>query len=241
MRIAMWSGPRNLSTAMMYAFAARPDCAVIDEPFYAAFLAASQEVHPMQEAIMASQPSDPQAVIDTCIGPVPQDKPVFYQKQMAHHMMADFPLGWLEQLTNVFLLRHPARVLASYDEKRQNPSLEDIGVTQQTRLFERVRALHGKAPVVIDSDDILAAPERGLRALCQAIGLPFDASMLSWPAGGNAADGVWAPHWYNRVWASTGLAATQPKPLPELPPALARVCQQALPHYEALAQHKLAF
>ncbi|QJR80688.1 HAD family hydrolase [Alteromonas pelagimontana] len=241
MHIAMWSGPRNLSTAMMYAFAAREDCAVVDEPFYAAFLQASGEVHPMQDAILASQPTDPSAVVANMLSPAPEGKAVFYQKQMSHHMLPEFPTDWIKELANVFLLRHPARVIASYQQKREEPRLEDIGIKQQCELFARVQSLTGLAPVVIDSDDILADPEKGLKALCAAIGLAFDPKMLTWQAGGNAADGVWASHWYASVWSSTGLKPTPIKPLPALPENLEKICQQAMPFYQHLAQYKLVF
>ncbi|MEW9797071.1 HAD family hydrolase [Alteromonas sp. CYL-A6] len=234
MRIAMWSGPRNLSTAMMYAFAARRDCAVVDEPFYAAFLQHSGEIHPMQDAILASQPTDYDEVIAQCLGPIPDNKPLFYQKQMTHHMLPDTPLDWLDSLTNVFLLRHPARVIASYQQKRENPTLNDIGFVQQARLFDKV-VERGHQPVVVDSDDILANPEEMLRALCKAIGIVFDPAMLRWSPGGNPADGVWASHWYASVWQSDGLHATPRKPLPVLSGELTAVCDKAMPYYEKLA------
>lgn len=241
MRIAMWSGPRNLSTAMMYAFSARQDCGVVDEPFYAAFLKASGEVHPMQEEILASQPHLVEEVIAQCLGTAPGDKPVYYQKHMTHHMLPAFTMDWTDQVTNVFLLRHPARVIASYHVKREQPVLDDIGIRQQAELFERQFEKIGKPPVVIDSDDLLADPAAGLQALCDAVGIPFDEGMLTWPAGGNEADGVWASHWYNAVWASTGLKATPTKPLPELNGELQAVCEQALPYYRKLAPYKLKF
>lgn len=239
MKIAMWSGPRNLSTAMMYAFAARSDCAVVDEPFYAAYLKATGLVHPMQEEILRSQPLHADEVVQQCVGGAPHDKPVFYQKQMTHHMLKTFPLEWLSLLTNVFLIRHPARVVASYQQKRENPSLEDIGFERQFELFNYVKTMMGKPPIVIDSDDILAAPDASLRKLCAAVGIQYESQMLSWPAGGNTADGVWAPHWYGSVWKSTGLKASPSKPLPVLSGELATVCEQALPFYEQMAEFKL--
>jgi len=241
MRIAMWSGPRNLSTAMMYAFAARSDCAVVDEPFYAAYLKESGEVHPMQEAILASQPQHASEVIAQCLGPVPDGKDIFYQKHMSHHMLPAFPLAWTDDVINVFLLRHPARVIASYNEKREKPLLDDIGIRQQAELFNRQMTLNGEPPVVIDSDDLLTDPATGLQTLCEAIGISYDAGMLSWPAGGNKADGVWAEHWYNAVWESTGLIATARKPVPVLSETLQEVCEQALPYYYLLEKYKLTF
>ncbi len=240
MRIAMWSGPRNLSTAMMYSFGARTDCAVWDEPFYAAYLSHSGAVHPMQAEILAAGIADPAEVAARCAaGAIPDGKPVFYQKHMAHHMLPEFPRDWMEDLTHVFLIRHPARVIASYHVKAENPNLRDIGAVELTDLFKEVSGLTGKTPVVIDSADIRQNPEAMLRGLCAAIGLPFDAAMLTWPKGGHKDDGVWAPHWYNAVWQSEGFAGAE-GPLPEVPEHLLQVLEAAMPHYERLAEDRLA-
>ena len=240
MRIAMWSGPRNLSTAMMYAFAARSDCVVVDEPFYASYLSATGHVHPMQQDILDSQPCIAQNVVKQCLGTIPNNKPLFYLKQMTHHMVKGFPKDWLSSLTNVFLIRHPARVVASYQRKRETPTLEDIGFVQQCELFEYARALTGTTPTVVDSDDILANPEGVISALCKRIGIVYQPQMLSWPAGGNEADGVWAPHWYESVWKSTGLKASPQKPVPELKNGLDEIVQQAMPFYEKMVKFKLS-
>ncbi|GEA12561.1 HAD family hydrolase [Alteromonas sp. KUL49] len=239
MRIAMWSGPRNLSTAMMYAFAARTDCAVVDEPFYAAYLTATGLEHPMQEEILNAQPSEASTVIQQCLGDTPNGKSLFYQKQMTHHMVETFPLDWLSSLTNVFLIRHPARVVASYQQKRENPTLKDIGFVRQWELLHYVKNTLGKTPIVIDSDDVLEKPAAKLEALCEAIGIAYQPDMLHWPSGGNKDDGVWAPHWYGSVWKSTGLEATPKKPLPSLPSDLEAVVNQAMPYYEEMAALKL--
>lgn len=240
MRIAMWSGPRNLSTAMMYAFAARSDCAVIDEPFYAAYLSATGLAHPMQQEILDSQPVTAQEVIKQCLGVIPNNKPLFYQKQMTHHMVKGFPRDWLSSLTNVFLIRHPVHVLASYQKKRENPTLEDIGFLQQCELFEHAKAHTETIPTVIDSDDILANPERIISALCERIGIIYQPQMLSWPAGGNKADGTWAPHWYESAWKSTGFKACSRRPLPHLNSDLDKIAQQAMPFYENMLSFKLS-
>ncbi len=239
MKIAMWSGPRNLSTAMMYAFSARSDCTVVDEPFYAAYLKASGQIHPMQEQILASQPNNADDVIAQCCGPNPSNTPLFYQKHMTHHMLPEFDLSWIENVCNVFLIRHPARVIASYHKKREFPTLEDLGIPQQIELFERVSNLSEKCPLVIDSDDILADPEHMLVKICSAIGIPFEQQMLNWQAGGNKSDGVWAPHWYSSVWKSSGLEKSEPKPLPELNNKGLQVLEMALPTYKKLSKFKL--
>lgn len=229
----MWSGPRNLSTAMMYAFAARADCAVWDEPFYAAYLAATGIDHPMRDEVIAAGETDPQAVAARCLGSIPAGKPHFYQKHMTHHMVEGFPLDWMAGVTNVFLIRHPARVLASYVKKRETPTLEDIGIVQQVAIYDRVRAM-GQEPVVIDSADIRADPEGMLTRLCEAIGLPFDPAMLSWPSGGHPDDGVWAAHWYDAVHQSTGFGGPESADLPDLDGPAATLLERVLPCFDEL-------
>ena len=237
MKIAMWSGPRNLSTAMMYAFANRPDCAVVDEPFYAAYLALTGLDHPMRAEILAAQPQDPAEVAQALSGPVPDGKAHWYQKHMTQHMIAGVPRDWMRDVVNVFLIRHPARVVASYAAKRENPTLDDIGFRQQAELYREVLAFGG-TPIVIDSHDIRENPRDILEKLCDSIGLPFSEAMLSWPAGGHDSDGVWAPHWYGAVWNSTCFAGAE-GPLPSLDAEAAALVAQALPFYEDLSSAKL--
>lgn len=235
MRIAMWSGPRNLSTAMMYSFGARGDCAVIDEPFYAAYLTRTGLDHPMREEIIGSQPSDPEQVLAGLMGPIPQGKQHFYQKHMTQHMIDGVPREWIKDVLNVFLIRHPARVVASFSAKYERPTLADIGFRQQAELFEQVYVLGGD-PVVIDSADIRRDPEGQLRALCDRIGLKWDPAMLSWPEGGHAQDGVWAAHWYGAVHRSTRFASAEGE-LPDLTGWKTDLAKAALPYYERLRAH----
>ena len=239
MRIAMWSGPRNLSTALMYSFAARGDCAVWDEPFYAAYLAATGADHPMAAEIIAAHEADPDAVAARCVGPIPQEQSLFYQKHMPHHMAPGFPLAWARSCTNVFLIRHPARVVASYARKREGPTLEDIGLVQQARLFDRIADWQGQAPIVIDSDDIRADPPGMLQRLCEALDIGYTPNMLHWPPGGHPADGIWAQHWYGAVHRSSGFDAAE-GPLPGLSGSYARLADAALPHYRVLKGLALA-
>ena len=234
----MWSGPRNLSTAMMYAFGARLDCAVWDEPFYAAYLKATGLDHPMREQILATGLTDPDAVIARCLGPVPDSKTVFYQKHMTQHMIDGFDRSWIKDCTNVFLIRDPARVIASYAAKRENPTLEDIGFRQQAELFDQICQTTGTAPPVMDSIAIRENPEAQLRKLCRAIGLQFMPQMLAWPKGGHKDDGVWARHWYGAVWKSTGFADPE-GPLPIVPEPLKPVLEAAMPYYERMAKFRL--
>lgn len=233
MKIAMWSGPRNLSTAMMYAFAARGDCAVWDEPFYAAYLAATGLDHPMADQVIAAGQVDPAAVAARCLGPNPGQNPIWYQKHMTLHMIPAFDRAFLRGLTNVFLIRHPARVIASYSKKRESPTLMDIGFVQQAELFDLVADHLGHAPPVIDSVSIRTNPAESLRNLCAQLQIPFTENMLHWSAGPKAYDGVWAPHWYNAVHASTGFDEPE-GPLPDLPADYRRLVDQAIPHYDRL-------
>ena len=229
MKIAMWSGPRNLSTAMMYAFGNRADFAAWDEPFYAAYLKATGIDHPMRDEVMAAHETDAGAVAALCAGTIPSGKAHWYMKHMPFHMEPGFPLNWAKDCVNVHLLRHPARVVASYVAKRQNPVMRDIGFEEQTRLFE-----HLPGPVV-DSADIRRDPEGMLRKLCDVIGLDFDPAMLAWEAGPKPFDGAWAPHWYGAVHRSTGFAGAE-GPLPQLDGEAAMLVEAALPHYEALRE-----
>ncbi len=237
-RIAMWSGPRNLSTAMMYSFAARGDCQVWDEPFYAAYLQKTGMDHPMSDAVIADGLADPNAVAAACLAPLKAEQSLFYQKHMTLHMVPEFDRGFMRGLTNVFLIRHPARVIASYAKKREAPELADIGFVQQAELFDEVADWLGHAPLVIDSADIRATPQATLSRLCAGLNIPFTDRMLHWPAGPKPFDGVWAPHWYNAVHASTGFDEPEAD-LPTLSAEFQRLCDLALPHYERLERLKL--
>ena len=238
-RIAMWSGPRNISTAMMRSFGARADTAVIDEPFYAAYLAQTGLVHPMREEVIASQPNDWRDVVAGLLGRVPGDKPVWYQKHMTHHMVPQFGREWIGQVRNAFLIRDPAAVLASYVAKRGEVTLADIGIVQQRELFEQEADRLGRAPPVVEGADVLAAPGRVLASLCAALRIGYDESMLRWQAGRRDSDGVWAPAWYDAVERSTGFDRPAPREAVTLRGELQRIADAARPHYEALATYKL--
>ena len=238
-RIAMWSGPRNLSTTMMRSFGARADTACVDEPFYAAYLVSTGTVHPMQAEILEAQAHDGAVVAqELSEAAVPGGKPVFYQKHMTHHMAPDLPRSWMHRVTNAFLIRDPARVLASYARKMETVSLDAIGVSQQAELFDRVCQIRGEAPPVVDSDDILADPPGMLRALCAALGIDYTDAMLSWEAGPKPEDGVWAPHWYDAVWQSTGFGAPR-REEPVLPDALRKLADEARESHEAISRYRL--
>lgn len=234
MQIAMWSGPRNLSTALMYSFGARADCDVVDEPFYGAYLALTGLNHPMRDDILADMETDPACVAAELAKPA---HGLRYVKHMTQHMIPEMPRDWFSSARHAFLIRHPARVVASYHVKREKPALEDLGFTQQAEVFEQVKAL-GHDPVVVDSFDIRKTPEATLRKLCAALEISWDPAMLSWPSGGHAADGIWAKHWYGAVHTSTGFAKPEGD-LPQLEPDLQAVANAAMPAYEALAAFKI--
>ncbi|NNJ66474.1 MAG: HAD family hydrolase [Boseongicola sp.] len=232
MKIAMWSGPRNLSTAMLYAFGNREEFVAWDEPFYAPYLKATGISHPMRDEVLSAHETDANLVADRIRQDVPDGKKHIYMKHMGFHMCDGFPLDWASDCVNVHLIRHPARVIASYSAKRMNPTLQDIGFQQQTEIFDRFPG------PVIDSYDIRENPERMLKKLCETIGLDWDSRMLSWPAGPKPFDGAWAPHWYKSVHDSNGFAGKEGD-LPVLSGQSATLLEQALPFYRRLEAKKL--
>lgn len=235
----MWSGPRNLSTALMRSFGARADMEVRDEPFYAAYLAAAGVDHPMREAVLAAGETDPAKVAAACAAR-PRMRPSRYEKHMTHHMAPGFPLGWMEGAAVAFLIRDPRAVAASYAAKRTRFEPEELGAARQAELFDHVADRLGRAPPVVDADALRRAPEPALRALCGGLGLAFDRAMLRWPPGRRATDGVWAAHWYGAVERSTGFAPPEPRPTtpdPVLDPALERALAPSVAVYERLRAH----
>ncbi|HET6970794.1 MAG TPA: hypothetical protein VFH92_06705, partial [Phenylobacterium sp.] len=192
--------------------------------------------HPMGNEVLASQPWDWREVV---AGLDAIEAPVVYEKHMAHHMLPEFGLDWVQRRRNAFLIRDPAEVLASYAAKRGQATLDDIGAVQQHDLFEREAERLGRAPPVVRGADVLADPRGVLSALCRALGVPFREEMLAWPAGRRASDGVWAPAWYDAVERSTGFEPPERRAYPPLPDELRRIADAAQPHYEALATYAL--
>lgn len=237
-RIAMWSGPRNISTAMMRAWENRDDCDVWDEPLYGNYLHKTGIAHPGAEEIIADQGTDLASIIDQCASNSPQQKPLFYQKHMTLHLLPEIDRGWLSSLINCFLIREPERVIASYTAVRDQATLDDIGFIQQAELFDYVTEMSGEMPIVIDSREFLLNPEGMLRRLCERLEIAFDDRMLSWSSGPRDSDGVWAKYWYDSVWNSTGFAPYVEKPL-KLESREQSIADQARPYYERLYQHRL--
>ena len=232
-RIAMWSGPRNISTAMMRSFENRSDASVVDEPFYAFYLKETGIDHPMREEVIASQPISPDEVIEDLIAPLPEDVTVHYQKHMTQHMLPQVPLDWLGKVKNCFLIRSPEEIVASYAQKRDTITEEDIGLKRQNELFQHVKSLTGQVPPVIDTNDVLKNPREKLSKLCERVGIPFDEAMLSWPKGRRESDGVWAPHWYHAVEDSTGFAPWSPRQI-TLTRGQQAVADAGMAYYEEL-------
>ncbi len=231
-RLAMWSGPRNISTAMMRSWENRPDTFVVDEPLYPHFLAATGIDHPGRDEVLAVGETDWQVVVEQLLGPVPGGAPVFYQKQMAHHLVADVGHAWIGELTNVLLIRDPREVVASYIRSREDVTPDDIGLPQQTVLYDEWAAA-GSTPPVIDAADFLSDPETYLRALCELVDVDFSERMLHWPAGPRDTDGIWAPYWYDAVLESTGFAPYRSRTV-ELDGQPADVAETCRPLYERL-------
>jgi len=226
-RLAMWSGPRNISTAMMRSWQNRPDCRVVDEPFYAYYLAETGLAHPGRDEVIAAGTTDWRAVVAELTAEVPDT--ISYQKHMTHHLLPSLPRDWISNLTNVLLIRDPDEVVASYTRARAEVDVTDIGLIQQVELYEQ---LGGQVPV-IDAADFLRRPEAHLRWLCDLIGVEFTDRMLSWPPGPRDSDGVWAPYWYAAVQASTGFEPYRPREV-VLEGAALEVARQCRPYYERL-------
>lgn len=237
-RIAMWSGPRNISTAMMRAWENRGDCAVSDEPFYAHYLVRTGAPHPGKEEVIASQLTDWREVTEQLTGPVPGGKPVWYQKHMTQHFLDDMGLDWLDRVTNCFLIRDPDLVVASFTKNRPDAAEWELGFEQQGRLFNHVADRLGETPPVIDAADVLTNPSGVLRALCDRVSVPFTDRMLCWPPGPRDTDGVWAKHWYRNVERSTGFAPYRPRTV-ELDDRQRELADACRPVYEKLHRHRL--
>lgn len=233
-RIAMWSGPRNISTAMMRAWENRGDCAVSDEPLYAHYLAETGADHPARDDIIAAGETDWRAVADALTSDAPDAKPIWYQKHMSHHLLPRIGREWIRALTNAFLIRDPDEVVASYLRTRGTVTPDDIGIPQERRLFDEIAEHAGTAPVVVDADEFLCDPQAHLRALCAALGVEFTPSMLSWRAGPRDSDGIWAPHWYANVWKSTGFDTPRERAAIRLDSAAKRVSDACREDYEYL-------
>jgi hypothetical protein len=223
----MWSGPRNISTALMRSWENRPDCAVVDEPLYAYYLHETALNHPGRDEVIAGGSTDWRAVVAELTTAEPA--PVYYQKHMTHHLLPQLPRDWIASLTNVLLIRDPFEVVASYVRSRADVVAADIGLVQQAELYDQ---LDGDVPV-IDAADFLRDPRAYLKWLCHHLGIAFTEAMVHWPAGPRPSDGVWAKYWYDAVIASTGFAPYRPRAVVLEGDAL-QAAEASRPHYERL-------
>ena len=238
LRIAMWSGPRNISTAMMRAWGNRDDTVVVDEPLYAYYLGATGKAHPGADEVIATGETDWRKVVAHLTGPVPNGKRIFFQKQMTHHLLPEIDREWLGAVTNCFLIRDPREVISSYVKKREDPALEDLGFVQQAELFEFVRTHTSAIPPVVDAKDVLKNPERMLRLLCGAVGVEFRESMLSWPQRLHETDGIWAKHWYGEVTKTNSFRPYRPTDY-EVPQRFCEIHERCRQYYERLYAYRL--
>ncbi len=241
LRIAMWSGPRNISTAMMRAWENRRDTFVTDEPFYAHYLSHTGVRHPGFDTIIKSQATDWRQVVTDCTTSTQPTCTIHYQKHMTHHILPHMQLDWLASLTNVFLIRSPESVVASYSKSRPDLEARDLGFEQQARLFEHVKQHLNDAPLVIASDTLLKNPKAALTALCRHCDTTFDEAMLQWPAGKRDSDGAWAPYWYGNVEQSTGFSPPPEKREIILDDNQQHIADQCRPYYELMATHATDF
>ena len=237
-RIAMWSGPRNISTAMMRAWENRPDTWVVDEPLYAHYLTRVTVAHPGVAEVITHHETDWRRVIEGLTGPIPHGRAIYYQKHMAHHWLPHLRGEWVLGLRHAFLIRHPAEVLVSLAARMGQPALADTGLPQQVEIFRVVRQRTGTTPPVLDAEDVLRDPPGRLSRLCERLGVPFSERMLSWPAGRRPTDGIWAEYWYDVVERSTGFEPYTPRAR-TVPPELERLLAECMPFYEELSGFRL--
>lgn len=234
----MWSGPRNISTAMVRAWGNRPDTFVIDEPFYAFYLKATGKKHPAADKVIATGETNWRKVVAELTSPLPNGKRIFFQKQMTHHLLPEVDREWLGAVMNCFLIRDPREVIASYVQKQRDPALQDLGFVQQAEIFDWVCARTDAPPPVIDARDVLENPRRTLGLLCDAVGAEFSESMLSWPSGLRETDGTWAKYWYDEVARSTSFRPYQPKS-EAVPGRLREIYERCRECYERLYEFRL--
>jgi len=237
-RIAMWSGPRNISTALMRSFGNRPDCHVIDEPFYAHYLRETGVNHPFRKETIMQGETNWNAVVKTITGDIPNNKKVWYQKHMAQHNLPGKDLAWMDKMHNILLIRYPREVILSYTKKYDITSITQLGYPQQRELFKMLKNCSKGIPLILDARDVLENPEGMLKEICERLAIPFYKEMLSWPAGRRESDGIWGNHWYASVEASTGFQkyAENNEIIPSEQKDLFKDCMEC---YQQLYQHRM--
>jgi len=238
LHLTVWSGPRNISTALMRSWGNRPDTFVCDEPFYGCYLKETGADHPMADEVIAHHETDWRRVIDFVTGPPPAGKTIFYQKQMNKHMLDHIDMSWVEKLVNCFLIREPREIITSWINVVDIPTHEDLGLQQQIRMFRWLWESTGETPIVVDSRDILENPRRVLGRWCDALNVEFREEMLEWPPGRRATDGVWAAHWYKNVEKSTTFGPYRPKD-DQVPDHLVTLLEECEELYHELHQYRI--
>ena len=236
-RIAIWSGPRNISTALMYSFAQRPDTIVFDEPLYGYYLSQTiaKEYHPGADEVLSKMERDGDKVVEFMMGDFPSE--VVFFKNMCHHLL-DLDRTFMKDTLNLILTRHPAQVITSFSKEIPNPSLLDIGIKTQADLLQELQKRNAKV-LVVDSNELLKAPKLYLKLLCEKLQIPFSEKMLEWEEGPKEYDGCWAPHWYNNVHQSTGFQPYEEKAI-IVPAHLTELLNDAMPYYELLKLQSLS-
>jgi len=237
-RIGMWSGPRNISTALMRSFENRSDTAVIDEPFYAYFLNETGIKHPIYKEVIQNYDTSWRNVSNALIGPVPNDKNIWYQKLMTHHWVENAPLDWLEKIHNCFLIRNPKQVIISYLKIHNDITPELIGLPQQLHIFNAVIKNTNKIPIVISSEDILENPKLMLSRLCDLLDIPFSNQMLKWPKGNRKSDGIWGKYWYENVVQTTSFNKPEYRD-EKFPDKFLNLLKECMYYYKEMEQHKI--
>lgn len=238
LRIAMWSGPRNISTALLRSWGNRSDTFVCDEPFYAHYLVQTKLAHPGADEVIRHQENDWRKVAAWLTGPIPEGKTIFYQKHMAHHLLPNMERGWLDDVTNCFLIREPREMLTSLLHILPQPTLADTGLPQQLEIFRQVQERTGRTPPILDARDVLDNPRQMLGLLCDALNVQFTEAMLSWPPGPRNTDGVWAKYWYAAVEKTTAFQPYKPKDEP-VPDSLRGLLEQGAALYQQLFSQRL--
>jgi len=237
--IAMWSGPRNLSTALMRSFENRLDCFVSDEPFYSFFLHRTKLEHPLRNKIIKSGEIDYNKIIKYITGPIPHSKKIWYQKHMAHHILPNVDMNWIKKVKNCLLIRHPNDVITSYLKKNEIENVEQLGYLQQVNIYKILSQETELPPIIFDAQDLLKNPKKMLMEICKNLKIEFNDKMLSWPSGSRETDGVWGEYWYKKVTASTGF-----KPYIEIekniPSKYKTIYDKSIKHYNFLYQKRIA-
>lgn len=230
-RIVLWSGPRNISTALMYSFAQRSDTKVFDEPLYGYYLNESNadEYHPGAKEVLNEMETNGQKVIDMMMGPHAAD--VVFFKHMTHHQL-ELDRSFMKDCINVILTRDPREMLTSIAKVIAHPKMSDIGYLAHLDILNEIKTL-GQEPIVLDSKGILKDPQGVLKALCEKVGIPFHQKMLSWEPGPRPEDGSWAKYWYDNVHRSSGFSKYIKKD-EAFPTNLKPLFEESMPCYEEL-------